>query len=187
MHQPYEQMNPYAPLPSSVANNNHTTNTPPTHSHSNASPPNARCVIFVNVVTKEGKMVVQRHATNPQGQDETLTFEVAPNTMRQFMAQQKQEFPNIQFVKNEERPNSNAPTNHYTNNTSPNRSQPAHTAASASAQTFGHLNAYDKFDSNYSHCQFDQSPTQPRQPTDAQLPNNTTSPQTPTGFNNTNC
>lgn len=188
MHQPYESMHNYASIHSSDDTEHSSqlpsTKTPVGTNLSNSVPTNVMCVIYVHYITNDGKIVVQRHETKSTGQQETMTFEVAPNEMQGFIAQQKQQFPNIQFVKNEQRPSSQQHIGNHHNNQNKNTS---FQSSSPMSNTIGGLDAYDKFGSNYSSCNFAQN-LQTHQPQyNAQHTGAQQLPPSQAGYDNTNC
>ena len=107
----------------------------------------------MNQRSKNGGVIVQQHETQPNGQRSTNTFDVPEHQLQQFMAQQKQRYPNIQFMKNEQ------PAQHTQTPPQHTQTMPYQTPSTQQAQAQP-LNAYDKFDSQYSHCHFDQQSQQ---------------------------
>ena len=166
MYDPYETMNSFAPVYSNTSspNNTHPSNNTQLSNNTPQQQGTATmtCVVHVNQRSKNGGMIVQQHETQPNGQRSTNTFDVPEHQLQQFMAQQKQRYPNIQFMKNEQ------PAQHTNQTqTSPphTQSMPYHQTPQSIQQTqqtqqAQPLNAYDKFDSQYSHCHFDQQSQQ---------------------------
>jgi hypothetical protein len=111
----------------------------PQSQHLHNAPQHPTCVIHPYQINPEGKMLVQVHTHNNNGQTQTQSYYVSNADLPAFLQQHKQQFPSMQFTK-QERPNAgtHSPT------------QPLTHESVSTHSTFAA--PYDKFDSIHSPC-----------------------------------
>lgn len=186
MFHPYDNMHSYASVgastqqPSQQSQFTNASIPVQRHGEESSSPTKVVCVLHTRQLSQDGKMLVQRIETRPDGKQHTTSFYVAPHDMQQFVHQQKQHNPHTEFVKQEQNTPQVSPSQGAYANTN------THPSSLDVSSSVG-LSAYDKFDSTYSTCFFQQAQVPPQSYSNTHTDSYGHSPQPTDGNGNVNC